>query len=41
MIEPVEARAIRRVRRRLIPFLALLYLVAYLDRFTSGLPRCR
>ena len=36
MIEPVEARAIARVRRRLIPFLALLYFVAYLDRFNVG-----
>ncbi len=34
--DPVEARAIARVRRRLIPFLALLYLVAYLDRFNVG-----
>jgi MFS transporter, ACS family, tartrate transporter len=33
---PVEARAIQRVRRRLIPFLALLYFVAYLDRFNIG-----
>src|ERR1700704_4217271 len=32
----VEARAIRRVRRRLIPFLALLYFVAYLDRVNVG-----
>lgn len=32
----VEARAIRRVRRRLIPFLALMYFVAYLDRFNVG-----
>jgi len=30
------ARAIRRVRRRLIPFLALLYFVAYLDRVNVG-----
>ena len=36
MTEPVEARAIARVRRRLIPFLALLYFVAYLDRFNVG-----
>lgn len=38
VLEPyeVEARAIRRVRRRLIPFLAALYLVAYLDRFNVG-----
>lgn len=35
-IQPVETRAIRRVRRRLIPFLALLYFVAYLDRFNVG-----
>ncbi len=34
--DSVEARAIARVRRRLIPFLALLYLVAYLDRFNVG-----
>lgn len=34
--ESVETRAIRRVRRRLIPFLALLYFVAYLDRFNVG-----
>jgi MFS transporter, ACS family, tartrate transporter len=32
----VGASAIRRVRRRLIPFLALLYFVAYLDRFNVG-----
>ena len=32
----VSARAIRRVRRRLIPFLALLYFVAYLDRVNVG-----
>lgn len=32
----VETRAIARVRRRLIPFLALLYFVAYLDRFNVG-----
>jgi len=30
------ARAIGRVRRRLIPFLALLYFVAYLDRVNVG-----
>ncbi len=30
--EPVGARAIARVRRRLIPFLATMYFVAYLDR---------
>ena len=30
------ARAIRRVRRRLIPFLALLYFIAYLDRLNVG-----
>ena len=28
--------AIRRIRRRLIPFLALLYLIAYLDRVNVG-----
>ena len=33
---PVAARAIARVRWRLIPFLALLYLVAYLDRVNVG-----
>jgi ACS family tartrate transporter-like MFS transporter len=32
----VSERAIRRVRRRLIPFLALLYFVAYLDRVNVG-----
>src|SRR5438067_2702234 len=30
------ARAVARVRRRLIPFLALLYFVAYLDRVNVG-----
>ena len=30
--EPVGARAIARVRRRLIPFLATMYFVACLDR---------
>src|SRR5213594_4694853 len=32
----VQARAIRRVRWRLIPFLALLYFIAYLDRVNVG-----
>jgi ACS family tartrate transporter-like MFS transporter len=32
----VGARAIARVRRRLIPFLALLYFVAYIDRINVG-----
>ena len=32
----VGARAIRRIRRRLIPFLALLYFIAYLDRVNVG-----
>ena len=35
-MDDVGARAIRRVRRRLIPFLALLYFVAYLDRVNVG-----
>src|SRR5438874_5748232 len=30
------ARAVARVRRRLIPFLALLYFVTYLDRVNVG-----
>jgi ACS family tartrate transporter-like MFS transporter len=34
--EPLAARAIQRVRRRLIPFLALLYFIAYLDRVNVG-----
>lgn len=32
----VAGRAIRRIRRRLIPFLALLYFIAYLDRVNVG-----
>src|SRR5215831_18925329 len=32
----VSTRAIARIRRRLIPFLALLYFVAYLDRVNVG-----
>ena len=32
----VGPRAIGRVRRRLIPFLAALYFVAYLDRLNVG-----
>src|SRR5215510_2467716 len=34
--EPVRARAIRRVKRRLVPFLAFLYFIAYLDRVNVG-----
>jgi ACS family tartrate transporter-like MFS transporter len=34
--QPVHARAIRSVRRRLVPFLALLYFIAYLDRVNVG-----
>src|SRR5881227_2865694 len=33
---PVQARAIARVRRRLLPFLAVLYFIAYLDRVNVG-----
>src|SRR5712692_11795258 len=35
-VTDVSARATRRVRRRLIPFLALMYFVAYLDRVNVG-----
>jgi len=34
--EPAATRAVARVRRRLIPFLFLLYVVAYLDRVNVG-----
>jgi MFS transporter, ACS family, tartrate transporter len=34
--DPVAARAIQRIRRRLIPFLAVLYFIAYLDRVNVG-----
>ena len=34
--DSVQARALSRVKRRLVPFLALLYLVAYLDRVNVG-----
>jgi ACS family tartrate transporter-like MFS transporter len=34
--DAVVARAVARVRRRLIPFLFLLYIVAYLDRINVG-----
>ena len=39
--DTVADRTVRRVRRRLIPFLALLYFVAYLDRVNVGFARCR
>jgi ACS family tartrate transporter-like MFS transporter len=35
-VDAVASRAIRRIRLRLIPFLALLYFVAYLDRVNVG-----
>ena len=34
--DAVGDRTVRRVRRRLIPFLALLYFIAYLDRVNVG-----
>jgi ACS family tartrate transporter-like MFS transporter len=34
--DPAATRAVARVRRRLIPFLFLLYVVAYLDRVNVG-----
>jgi ACS family tartrate transporter-like MFS transporter len=34
--DPLPARTIARVRRRLIPFLATMYFVAYLDRVNVG-----
>ena len=36
LVESLESRAVRRVRKRLIPFLALMYFVAYLDRVNVG-----
>ncbi len=36
MADPVAESALRKVRRRLIPFLFLLYIVAYLDRVNVG-----
>ena len=36
LTEAIADRTIARVRRRLIPFLAVLYLVAYLDRVNVG-----
>jgi hypothetical protein len=30
-----------KMRRKLLPFLFVLYVVAYLDRINVGLPRCR
>src|ERR1043165_1210425 len=36
--EAVHDRTIRRVKRRLVPFLALLYLIAYLDPVNDGFP---
>lgn len=35
-LDPIGPRAVARVRRRLIPFLFLLYVVAYLDRVNVG-----
>ncbi|WP_394831467.1 MFS transporter [Pendulispora rubella] len=34
--ERVEARTIRKIRRRLVPFLVLCYVAAYLDRVNVG-----
>ena len=36
MTDPIAASALRKVRWRLIPFLFLLYIVAYLDRVNVG-----
>jgi ACS family tartrate transporter-like MFS transporter len=36
MTDDISERAIARIRRRLIPFLAVLYFVAYLDRVNVG-----
>lgn len=36
MADPIADSALRKVRRRLIPFLFLLYIVAYLDRVNVG-----
>ena len=35
-IDSVQARAIRRIKRRLVPFLAFMYFIAYLDRVNVG-----
>ncbi|GGC65628.1 MFS transporter [Chelatococcus reniformis] len=36
LAEPIEARTMAKVTRRLIPFLVLLYFVAFLDRVNVG-----
>jgi MFS transporter, ACS family, tartrate transporter len=36
LIDSLAARGLQRVRRRLIPFLALMYFVAYVDRINVG-----
>ena len=36
MAEPIAASALQKVRWRLIPFLFILYIVAYLDRVNVG-----
>ena len=36
MADEIAESALRKVRRRLIPFLFLLYIVAYLDRVNVG-----
>jgi ACS family tartrate transporter-like MFS transporter len=35
---PIEARTIRKVRVRILPYLFLLYVISYLDRVNIGLP---
>src|SRR5215813_12931986 len=35
-VDSVHVRAIARVKRRLVPFLAVLYFIAYLDRVNVG-----
>src|SRR5689334_9071525 len=34
--DDLRVRTIRRIKRRLVPFLAVMYLVAYLDRVNVG-----
>ena len=41
MPAPHLDEAARAVRRRLVPFLFLLYIFAYLDRINIGFAACR
>lgn len=41
MNNPLHLSTIKKMNLRIMPFIMLLYLIAYIDRANISVPRCR